>query len=531
VFASGFNMQRGNFFANIRMVLLLGVLCTFLCFFLFSLITIGVNNLGFMQKYSGETGEWSLLELTNAECMLMCSLLCSSDVIAAISIVSYDKQPTLFSIVFGEGIINDAVSIILFNTVLKFTSKNTEITISSPFTIAWDFGMLSLQSLCLGALFAMASSLLLKNFRSFTKNPVHESMIIFCFGYLAYVCSEVIHASGIITLLTCGVVMAHYTWYNLSPQGKQSSFIVFQFNGFVFEAFVFSYLGLTFFSYQTLDWSPDLFLCELIVIMVGRFIGTVGMVSLLDCCGYQSGMSLKELVFIWYAGMIRGAIAFGLVLRLDTSNPNRDVIVTTSLSLVIFTTVVFGSTVGVLSKCLFGSNVEETIKKIYSSKPTTLVSTPENPDGDDSFESVDLSELSDDESSYERLIHPNEEHAPKTHRHHYRGCSKYLHRLDEMIMKPILIYRYEKSKQKQSKEFFELFRRDGQVIEDEFKKEQHELHKKEHELHMLMMRDTASQGHSSKFRPKRRVTNTVTEAEKEDSGSSSADPENLDAIN
>lgn len=65
-------------------------------------------------------------------------------------------------------------------------------------------------------------------------------------------------------------------------------------------------------------------------------------------------MSFKELIFVWYAGMIRGAIAFGLVLRIDgTQYKNRDVIVTTSLALVVFTTVFYGSTVGMLSKCLF----------------------------------------------------------------------------------------------------------------------------------------------------------------------------------
>lgn len=55
------------------------------------------------------------------------------------------------------------------------------------------------------------------------------------------------------------------------------------------------------------------------------------------------------MIFVWYAGMIRGAIAFGLVLRIDAKEySNRDVIVTTSLALVVFSTVVFGSTVGVL---------------------------------------------------------------------------------------------------------------------------------------------------------------------------------------
>jgi len=64
-------------------------------------------------------------------------------------------------------------------------------------------------------------------------------------------------------------------------------------------------------------------------------------------------LTLKELVFIWYAGMIRGAIAFGLVLRVDDFFPNKDVIVTTCLALVVLTTIVFGSTVGLLSACLF----------------------------------------------------------------------------------------------------------------------------------------------------------------------------------
>ena len=122
VFASGFNMQRKNFFANIKNILLFGILGTFVAFFSFSAMTIFMKNKGFMTQYDGKTSQWTQLDLTSPECMLMCSLLCSSDVIAAVSLISYDKQPRLFSIVFGEGIINDAVSIILFNTVMKYTA-------------------------------------------------------------------------------------------------------------------------------------------------------------------------------------------------------------------------------------------------------------------------------------------------------------------------------------------------------------------------------------------------------------------------
>lgn len=57
--------------------------------------------------------------------------------------------------------------------------------------------------------------------------------------------------------------------------------------------------------------------------------------------------------------MIRGAVAFGLVLRIDDSIENRPVIVTTALALVIFTTVILGSTVATVQKILFGKEMAE----------------------------------------------------------------------------------------------------------------------------------------------------------------------------
>ena len=49
VFASGFNMQRGNFFKNFKTVMLFGVIGTFVAFFSFSAMTIYAKNLGWMR--------------------------------------------------------------------------------------------------------------------------------------------------------------------------------------------------------------------------------------------------------------------------------------------------------------------------------------------------------------------------------------------------------------------------------------------------------------------------------------------------
>jgi len=98
--------------------MLFGVIGTFVAFGTFSVLTITLKNALdlTMNKRNAETGEYETLPLVLAdkECLLFCSLMCSSDVVAAISLVSYEKDPALYSVVFGEGITNDAVSIILF---------------------------------------------------------------------------------------------------------------------------------------------------------------------------------------------------------------------------------------------------------------------------------------------------------------------------------------------------------------------------------------------------------------------------------
>lgn len=108
-----------------------------------------------------------------------------------------------------------------------------------------------------------------------------------------------------------------------------------------------------------LEWSFHLIIAEFFVVLLGRFISTIGLIKFLEIFGYKSGIKFKELIFISYAGLIRGAVAFGLVLRIDKSVENRPVIVTTSLTLVVFTTVVLGSTVATMSKCLFGKEIAE----------------------------------------------------------------------------------------------------------------------------------------------------------------------------
>lgn len=284
--------------------------------------------------------------------------------------ISYKEQPKLFSIVYGEGVFNDIVSIILFNTVSTLIEPKSHFTWQTPFEILGNFIKLGLISILIGVVIGMLSSLMFKYMRFLTHSPITETLMIMILAFICYYASEGLHQSGIISLLTCGITMAHYTWYNMSPQGKTITSVSVSTYGAAAESFVFVYIGLCVFTYTTdstvgdMDdhiWSTSFILWMVLIVIFGRLITVFMSHYLFELCG-RSDINIREVAFIAWGGMIRGAIAFGLVLKIpDTSNepekPNifteRGVIVTTTLALVIITTLFFGTFMKLVQKILF----------------------------------------------------------------------------------------------------------------------------------------------------------------------------------
>ena len=91
VFASGYNMRRKRFFQNFTNIMIFGVLGTLVTYILFAGFTLWIHSYNWMTMYNATTGEWQDLVLSTPEILLMSSLLCSTDVIAAISMVKYEE--------------------------------------------------------------------------------------------------------------------------------------------------------------------------------------------------------------------------------------------------------------------------------------------------------------------------------------------------------------------------------------------------------------------------------------------------------
>jgi len=117
--------------------------------------------------------------------------------------------------------------------------------------------LLAFVSVSIGVVVGLFCAYFFKRNRHLTHSPVQEIALIFFFGFMAYLISDIFEMSGIISLLVCGIIQTHYCFYNLSPQSKMSTSMAFQFIGFAAEALTFGYLGLTFFTYVSSknEWS------------------------------------------------------------------------------------------------------------------------------------------------------------------------------------------------------------------------------------------------------------------------------------
>ena len=150
----------------------------------------------------------------------MASVLCSTDTVAVLTLVTADKYSTLNSVLFGEGVINDAVAILLFKAienVINNGGPNGSLGREQIIKMVIEFLYLATSSLVLGIFFGLFCSYMLKVVRM-DDNPVKQCMIIILFAYLAYLFAELKHFSGIITLFSCGITTAHYGFYNITRQ-------------------------------------------------------------------------------------------------------------------------------------------------------------------------------------------------------------------------------------------------------------------------------------------------------------------------
>ncbi|KAH8068635.1 potassium:proton antiporter [Aureococcus anophagefferens] len=303
IFEAGYTLRRKNFFRNLGTITAYAVFGTVVSTFVVGYLTFACGKAGIID-----------IDGTNPmEALLFGGALISAvDPVATLSIMGSPElncDPLLYSLVFGESVLNDAVAIVLFRTFYNYYEEGEELDQSKIPVALVEFLGVSLGSVFIGVITGLICSYIFRHTR-IRDYPKYEISLLFLFAYGAYALAESIELSGIMALFFCGIVLAHYNSYNLSKTSQVTAEEIFSALSTVAESFVFMYMGMGFFTGRFKSWDGTFIFLAILFCSFARACNVFPL-SFLSNATRSVKIPLRMQLVIWFAGL-RGAIAFAL---------------------------------------------------------------------------------------------------------------------------------------------------------------------------------------------------------------------------
>ncbi|KAI8566117.1 hypothetical protein RHMOL_Rhmol02G0014700 [Rhododendron molle] len=395
IFNAGFQVKKKQFFRNFMTITAFGAIGTLISF---AIISFGAMNF-FKNMNIGS------LEI--ADYFAIGAIFSATDSVCTLQVLSQDETPLLYSLVFGEGVVNDATSVVLFNAIQSF-----------------DAGLLS--------------AYIIKKLYFGRHSTDREVALMMLMAYLSYMLAELFYLSAILTVFFCGIVMSHYTWHNVTESSRVTTKHAFATLSFVCEIFIFLYVGMDALDIEKWRFVSDSPGTSIVVssilmglVLIGRaaFVFPLSFISNLTRKTPYEKIGIKQQVTIWWAGLMRGAVSMALAYNQFTRGGHTQLrgnafMITSTITVVLFSTVVFGLLTKPLVRLLLPSPKQ--LSRALSSEPTTPKSfiVPLLTNGQDS--EVDLAPHVPRPSSLRMLL------AAPTRSVHY-----YWRKFDDAFMRPV----------------------------------------------------------------------------------------------
>ena len=242
LFNSGYQLQRELFFRHLKPILLFSCVGTCLSGLATGLLLYGVTTWGWIE----EDFVPSLMEL-----LTFGALIAATDTVSVVGILqSKQVDPHLFSLVFGESALNDAVAIVLFKTLADFMTHHYDEAKSLIMHILLYIGLLLVQAVgspILGILFSSLMALALKH-ADMRGHQMLELAVFILPMYIPFILAEVLGLSGMITIFFTGISARRYMKPNVSESTQEIAGKLFKLLSFLAETCIFLELGLSVFG-------------------------------------------------------------------------------------------------------------------------------------------------------------------------------------------------------------------------------------------------------------------------------------------
>uniref|UniRef100_A0A8C5SD23 Sodium/hydrogen exchanger n=1 Tax=Laticauda laticaudata TaxID=8630 RepID=A0A8C5SD23_LATLA len=333
VLDAGYFMPNRLFFGNLGTILLYAVIGT-----IWNAATTGFSLYGIY--LSGIMGE---LHSGLLDFLLFGSLIAAVDPVAVIAVFEeVHVNDVLFIIVFGESLLNDAVTVVLYNVFESFVSIGAEyVTGVECVKGIVSFFVVSLGGTFIGIVFAFLLSFVTR----FTKHVrIIEPGFVFVISYLSYLTAEMLSLSAILAITFCGICCQKYVKANISDRSSTTVRYSMKMLASGAETIIFMFLGISAVNPKIWTWNTAFILLTLVFISIYRIIGVILQTWILNRYRMVQ-LGIIDQVVMSYGGL-RGAVAFALVVLLDENKvQDKNLFVSTTLIVVFFTVIFQGLTI------------------------------------------------------------------------------------------------------------------------------------------------------------------------------------------
>ncbi|XP_034668930.1 sodium/hydrogen exchanger 3 isoform X19 [Drosophila subobscura] len=348
---AGYFMPNRLFFDNLGTILLMAVVGT-----IFNIATIGgaLYACGLTGIY-GEGQTPGLMDI-----FLFTSLISAVDPVAVLAVFEeIHVNEILYIVVFGESLLNDAVTVVMYHMMEGYTTIGLDNVIPQDiFSGCGSFFIVALGGTAIGVIWGFLTGLVTR----FTDHVrVIEPIFIFVMAYLAYLNAEIFHMSGILAITFCGITMKNYVESNISQKSHTTVKYALKMLSSSAETIIFMFLGVATVNNMHV-WNTWFVILTITFCSVFRVLGVILLTAIANRFRLHKLSRVDQ--FVMSYGGLRGAVAFALVLLVDENVvKQKNMFVTTTIAVIYFTVFLQGITIKPLVSIL-------NVKRANKRKPT-----------------------------------------------------------------------------------------------------------------------------------------------------------------
>ncbi len=331
LFEAAFNLNANELKENIKPILVYAVLG----------VVIAVFATGFLLE-----GAFSLMgedTLPFIAALLFGAVISSTDPISVLAIFKQLGVPKrLSSIIEGESLLNDGVSVVIYGIVLSAIVSDTHFSLTHGIK---EFVVVAFGGAVVGGVLGLTFS----RITALVDDHLIEITLTTVLTYLSYMAAEYFEVSGVISVIAAGLMVGNYgTKIGMSPTTRVSVKDFWDYIAFVINSVVFIIIGLEVGIVHIFS-NIHYIIIAILAVLLGRTIAILSLTPFINKIYTQ--ISFKwQMIFIW--GGVRGALAMALALAIPTSYEYREMILIMTFGVVGFSLIVQGLSIGRLLKLL-----------------------------------------------------------------------------------------------------------------------------------------------------------------------------------